>query len=248
MIIKILTIFSMVGMMVPILPTSAQVPQNILFGATDQSFVHRLKDMTTNGNEIYIESTGGELSYALDAADLIVEKHPTIKIVALCYSSCSEVILPAVSKYGTLVFFKQPLIGFHHNTAIVRLAFEVAGRTDFDRCFGSIDNRFRRLRLATGVPYDVWKLQERLMVLNRSATSILTRCRDTPIYLKNKFWFPTSSQLIELFHLKFIGSVCADHLDCMVEKLKPFSKNGDNYVIGTSRYEWSSSSNSLVPL
>lgn len=210
--------------------------QNFLYGDINAAFVQKLREKSYSNRILFIASGGGDPTNALDAADIIREQRVGIRFIADCSSACSEILLPAASRYSVAEFFKDPLIGFHHNILFTQRAFKTAGRNDFSRCFGALLERFQDLRAKTKVPVSLWKKQAEYLRTDFSKTGARVDCEHAAVFSERLMWYPTSVQLKREFHLNFSGSVCADDVSCVHNRLNQLQMRSGQYIIGTKVY------------
>ena len=89
-----------------------------------------------------------------------------------------------------------------------------------------------------GYPTDIWKAQYAALVPSEPYFRESEGCM---IFwnrgYENKFWYPTSQQLRDVFELDFTGEVCADDYSCYSKRLSFHWSKGTNLMVGDSVYE-----------
>lgn len=216
----------------------------IIAGYINREFLKELKALPPETSTIIIYSTGGLGDIALDAAELIRSRGWTVIIFGSCNSACAEYVLPAAKK---VVFFDDPLVGFHGNMSSMRyfvlkdeLKNPCAPTSDENKMIQKLDAQIARgeaLYSETGHNMEFWKEQiERL----GSAKLVTTSMGDEGcVYIQQfpfEIWYPTSEQLTSLFGLKFEGTLCADDVICYNRKIPLFKGVGEKYVVGNTEY------------
>lgn len=178
-------------------------------------------------------SNGGNYKTAIAIGEKIRAFGNDIAVVEQCLSSCAEFLLPAAKSIHAV---NKPLIGFHKNPEILNFLKKSAGSNYCsDSDFGA--NEQRQFLAKMGKPTSSWR--SILLRLDDSVyeafNPIEGTCTTDKILYRHTMWYPTTTQLREIFGLRINGAVCADSYDCFSQKLR--SKRKKTVVVGNEIYE-----------
>lgn len=83
-------------------------------GAVDAAFLQKTKEAISTGhNKLIVTSTGGDPSYGIKIAKLLLEHEITVVVRGVCLSACaSYIFLPASHR----VIEPRSIVGFHHDS------------------------------------------------------------------------------------------------------------------------------------
>lgn len=207
----------------------------LIIGDIDENFYLKIKETSlSSSHDFVIVSRGGYIFQGLKIAEILRQMKNTITIVSICESACAEFILPAAHK---LVFWDEPIIGFHLNAiSDVELLAQKTGNPERS-CSYALAQKSRELYEHTGVKADFWKVQYKY--LGEVSVDFIAHDDCDEVIVRNsvEMWYPSSQQLREHFGLKFEGSVCADSIDCINDKiLRAFPKKS-KIAVGKDYYE-----------
>lgn len=222
---------------------SDQITSKVILGRMDESFLQQLKHRSANVDNLIVMSNGGKTSTALIIANEIYSHDLEISIAEICLSACAEYILPAASKINLI---DEPLIGFHWNPIILGDLLKKNAEKDLEYCVDVGDAELIEFLNKTGKKVDAWKhTLRRLKLENYKVIYKKNECPWSQRKFANRFWFPTSYQLEEIFGLKVFGKLCADNPICYNKKIAHyFKKAGGSYIVGDAKITLTDLSNS----
>jgi hypothetical protein len=218
-------------------PASGAAIIEPLFGRLDRDYLDQFDKLVAKGVAISISSTGGRAEVALDIADRLREKKDIkLSIEGVCLSACAEIILPSAAKYSALSFKGLPIIGFHQNSEIFRVALLDSSKPAFEYCTNKLNQRFMRFVQEVGRSMKSFKLQAVAVAAVPKSGIVSANCLSSSVKLERRYWFPTSQQLKSVFAIDVPGRVCADVPNCIQKVLSVIGKDGDKYLVGETEF------------
>lgn len=204
-------------------------------GIIDEKFIEFV-NKTPQNSTFYLSSFGGNVSFALQAADIIKRKHLSVKLDQICISSCVDYLLPA---FQHIYLVNNPVIALHGNDAFGYIyGFDYLKKNKIKYPPDNYDN----CKLASEQLMGYWKAND------VNSDYLLTSTKRLGIdkvegfngvcpniVFDNKFWVPNSEQLIKLFGQKVTGTVCADFEECASDRIAGRRKE-DKMIIGDKEY------------
>lgn len=206
------------------------------YGRIDDSAVTEISSKSEKYGRLTIGSPGGETRAALQISNIIEERHLSVTVVELCLSACAEYILPAARE---ITLENNPLIGFHWNPIMLEELLHQNANKDLEYCTRIGADDLRKLLNRRQKPSDAWReTLQRIKLREYKVDYKDGECPWSYRDFENKFWFPKSSQLNDIFGLEFNGSLCADDPSCYLEKLSyMYRLKGGRFVVGEENVE-----------
>lgn len=183
-------------------------------GLINDDFIQFIEQQK-EGNNIVLTSNGGNETFALKAADIIIKKKLTATIRGYCMSSCVDFLFPAFEKINLDHF---PTIGLHGNTHLTNVVIQKIPE--------------QASKIPENIKNDCLAKEQHLMKIWRDRKTYYSIIDDNLLESKADhirvdgkgcgvvfygygYWFPTSDQLKQIFGNKFTGNVCSDSAGCV---------------------------------
>ncbi len=212
------------------IPSNTKTKKQVILERVDNSFLTKLKSRTADTNTLTVVSPGGHPKYGIKIAEEIIKAKLNIVITELCLSACAEYVLPAAH---TLHMKNEPLIGYHTNPMIRAHMRNTLAEKNLEFCDNNYESELEKVLLQTGKNTKAWK--ETYKRLQLFAHRVVYKANECPRILekfRNRFWFPNSTQLREVFGLEFTGDICSDNPACFLKKIPHYFEYGGKFVVG----------------
>jgi hypothetical protein len=218
--------------------SSEEVRKPILIqGNLDGIFYDRFKRSALLTDHIIFSSLGGDAQTAMKIAkDLQNGKKLKTSLGGLCLSACAEILFPAAKKFSDFSLVQKPLIGFHHNSEIVRRSMRAEDAANFDKCWGQLNTDFMKFLAEIGRSSGSVDSQVTALAVVAGSSVLAKDCSSSRVKYMRRYWFPTSQQLGKMFPAGALGPVCADDILCFGKSLSVFGEVGDRFLIGNAEY------------
>lgn len=207
---------------------SEPIPTYKYVGRIDSKLVE-LIDQAPKSFRLEINSGGGFVKDASQAAVIMADRQTSIIVRGRCLSACSEFILPAAD---AITFVDDPIVGFHWSPLMDRgqYASRLGSIKDCKFPAASIQEELFKLE---GLNKRFWlEVEERLVLRKFRFVEVGNACPNKVRVFENKTWLPSSEQLKDLLGLEFTGSLCADDYNKCAKKVDRIWEKGDKIVIG----------------
>jgi len=197
-------------------------------------FLARLKYRLPTTDTIIVTSSGGKPSSGIKIAREIYDNQLNIIVAEICLSACAEYVLPAANNEINLIH--EPLIGYHWNPIILAHLLRKNATKDYEYCTKIGDEELLELLSDTGKNPDAWmETLERINLVSYQVVYKENQCPWSTIEFENKFWFPTTEQLNDIFGLQVYGKLCADNPVCYNKKIPYHFRNGGSFIVGDEK-------------
>jgi hypothetical protein len=209
----------------------------IIQGKVDRIFYQNFKSAASSSDHIVFSSVGGDARTAMKIANYLqIETRLKISVGGLCLSACAEILFPAALKFSNFSFVHKPLIGFHHNSEIVRRSLRSQDASTFEKCGGLLNSDFIRFLDDVGRRSESINTQMTAIAVVEKSAVVAQDCSTSRVTYARKYWFPTSKQLSILFTADDMAPVCADDLGCIGTSLLVLGQIGDRFLVGSTEY------------
>lgn len=186
---------------------------------------------------VYINSEGGRVRAAANAADVILEKELNFVVIGFCASACVEEILPAAKSVKA---FDNPVFAVHGNMQnyldyLKRGGTEpcVSGESPEERILSleALVERTNQQLLQTGHKIDFGKKQKEVLG-EQTIIGFKTPEGDcgTIQQFSVAYWLPTSEEFRTYFGLAVEGTLCNDNRACLENKLPLYVDSGEKVI------------------
>lgn len=215
----------------------------LTFSGRINSELHEKIQNHTGERKLIIMSGGGSVEHSLDAAEILDDQNWSIVVFGHCLSACADIILLGSDE---IKFIGNPIIGFHGDSLMKNYIYRTNSSDSNSMCFLTHQHREDALIAKRGINRQFWKEQYvRLAPFGSKMLPGTQECERISYRLTNKFWYPDSRQLQELYGLRFDGSgVAADFPMRYQEYFASLHQEGSKIRIADEVYHVSS--NSLI--
>jgi hypothetical protein len=162
-----------------------------------------------------VTSPGGMGKAAARIGTMIDEQNMSLYVYDRCISACVEFLLPASDQ----VFIDpETILAVHGNPYLYRYLMNSIG-AESSNCYEDSYSYVVSMYTKRKLNVDFWREQHKRI----SPQSVEKRNNNNDCDIKYitraKFWLPTSTQLSELWGLKYSGGVCADSAECISKRV-----------------------------
>jgi len=206
-------------------------------GRIDEYALDEIKNHTTHGSILIINSTGGKIESAIQLGEYIHHYNLEVIIDGPCISACAEFILPAASK---LTLTKDTMIGFHGNQYIFNDLYKRFDSNMRFHCYSELSRKADQLYSKLNVDKDFWlETYKRIEPVGVQIIENGSDCGALKYKLTHKFWYPSVDQIEGFLNREISDEICNNNGKCMgLYVLQNFRKSGQRYLIHDKSVEY----------